>query len=77
MSVSLEKLRHAVKHGKLEDVQFLLTHRPSLLNQGLNKNDETALYIACYSDPAIVKLLLEKYIDLFVNKAEKVRQFIL
>jgi ankyrin repeat protein len=62
----------ACKDGDLEKVKSILLGNLSLLNEGLNENGETALYVASlYNYPSIVPFLLEQE-DIDVNKTNKV-----
>jgi ankyrin repeat protein len=66
-------LSDACVKGDLDKVKNILSENPSLLNEGLNEDGETALTCASqYNRPSIVSFLLkQKNID--VNKTDKVK----
>jgi ankyrin repeat protein len=68
----LESLYDACKNDDLEKVKIILSKDSYLLNETLNGDGWTALYLASkYKYSSIVSFLLEQE-DLDVNKADKV-----
>jgi ankyrin repeat protein len=75
LSCLVEELFEACSKGDLEKVKSSLLNNPSLLNEELNEDGETALYKAClYNHLSIVSYLLEQEaVD--VNKSIKVNDY--
>jgi ankyrin repeat protein len=66
------ELYYACEKGGSEKVKSILSENPSLLNEGLDEDGWTALYIASYNNhSSIVSFLLEQE-DIDVNKTNKV-----
>jgi ankyrin repeat protein len=62
-------LYDACKNGDLEKVKDILSEDSSLLNEGLNKNGRTCLFIASYWNHAVIVSFLLELDKIDVNKA--------
>jgi ankyrin repeat protein len=68
----LEILFDACKNGDLEKVKDILSKDSTLLNEGLNEDGRTSLYLASYYNHSLVVSFLLKLDNIDVNKADKV-----
>jgi ankyrin repeat protein len=65
-------LSDACENGDLEKVNDILSKDSSLLNEGLNEDEETALYLASFNNHSLIVSFLLKMDNIDVNEAMKV-----
>jgi ankyrin repeat protein len=65
-------LSDACRNGDLEEVKDILSKDSSLLNEGLDEDGWTALYLASSYNHSLIVSFLLKLDNIDVNKADKV-----